>query len=465
MPRVNGLLADTTPLRTSPPFRRLWWGLGISNLGSQLTVVAVGLQVYALTGSSLAVGVLGICALVPLVVLGLYGGALVDAYDRRKVALAASTALWVVTALIAVQAWLHLSSVGVLYGLVAAQSAAFAINNPARSAIIPRLVEPRLLPAANALQTIAWNVALTVGPLGGAFLVALWGYQVAYTIDAVLFTAALWAVWRLPDIPPLSAPEGTEAASGTAGAPDARVAPRADGPGARRRRPGRAAGRRRVAGWRSVVDGLRYLATQPNVRTTFLVDLAAMVLASPRVLLPAAGVVFLGGGEATTGVLTAAFAVGAVLAGVFSGGLSRVRWQGRTIVWAITAYGVSIVLFGLVLVCVGPTGPTTVLVGGVVAASVALALAGASDAVSSVFRQTILQTATPDDMRGRLQGVFIVVVAGGPRLGELVLGAQATWVGEAWAAVAGGVACVVVLWLVVRSQRKFWRYDALHPEP
>jgi len=453
VPRVNGLLADTTPLRISPPFRRLWWGLGISNLGSQLTVVAVGLQVYALTGSSLAVGVLGICALVPLVVLGLYGGALVDAYDRRKVALAASTALWVVTALIALQAWWHLDSVGVLYGLVAAQSAAFAINNPARSAIIPRLVEPRLLPAANALQTIAWNVALTVGPLGGAFLVALWGYQVAYTIDAVLFTAALWAVWRLPDIPPIP---GT-------------TPPGASGPGARRRRPGRAAGppgrRRPVVGWRSVVDGLRYLATRPNVRTTFLVDLAAMVLASPRVLLPAAGVVFLGGGEATTGVLTAAFAIGAVLAGLFSGGLSRVRWQGRVIVWAVTGYGISIVLFGLVLVGVGSTSPTTVLVGGVVAASVALALAGASDAVSAVFRQTILQTATPDDMRGRLQGVFIVVVAGGPRLGELVLGAQATWVGEAWAAVAGGVACVVVLWLVVRAQRRFWHYDAHHPEP
>ncbi|WP_069386035.1 MFS transporter [Cellulosimicrobium cellulans] len=468
MARVNGLLADTTPLRTSPPFRRLWWGLGISNLGSQLTVVAVGLQVYALTGSSLAVGVLGVCALVPLVVLGLYGGALVDAYDRRKVALAASTALWVITTLIAVQAWLHLDSVGVLYALVALQSAAFAINNPARSAIIPRLVEPRLLPAANALQTLAWNVALTVGPLGGAFLVALWGYQVAYTIDAVLFTAALWAVWRLPDIPPLPAPEVAPPASepGTAlGADDvsgvqvAPVGPGADSSGARRRRRGR------VVGWRSVVDGLRYLATQPNVRTTFLVDLAAMVLASPRVLLPAAGVVWLGGGEATTGVLTAAFAVGAVLAGVFSGGLSRVRWQGRVIVWAITAYGLSIVLLGLVLLAVGPTEPTTVLVGGVVAACVALALAGAADAVSAVFRQTILQTATPDDMRGRLQGVFIVVVAGGPRLGELVLGAQATWVGEAWAAVAGGVACVVVLWLVLRAQRRFWRYDALHPEP
>ncbi|MFF3065325.1 MFS transporter [Oerskovia sp. NPDC057915] len=458
MPRLDGILADTTPLRVSPPFRRLWWGLGISNLGSQLTVVAVGLQVYALTGSTLAVGVLGIFALVPLVALGLYGGALVDAYDRRKVALLASWALWVVTGLLALQAWLDVGSVGVLYGLVALQSAAFAINNPARSAIIPRLVEPRLLPAANALQTISWSIALTVGPLLGAFLVALWGYGIAYSIDVVLFAAALWAVWRLPSIPPVptDAPAGdvSEPAStpGHAG-PDGVAVAVDDAP------------RRKVVGISSVVDGLRYLATRPNVRTTFLVDLAAMILAFPRVLLPAVGVLFIGGGETTTGVLSAAFAVGAVLAGVFSGALSRVRWQGLVIAWAITAWGLSIAAFGAVLLLVGSTNPPQVLVGGLVAACVALALAGASDAVSAVFRQTILQTATPDDMRGRLQGVFIVVVAGGPRLGEVVLGAQASWFGEAWAAVAGGLACIVVVWLILRAQPRFLRYDALHPEP
>ncbi|MFD6166480.1 MFS transporter [Oerskovia sp. NPDC060287] len=452
MPRLDGILADTTPLRVSPPFRRLWWGLGVSNLGSQLTVVAVGLQVYALTGSTLAVGVLGVFALVPLVALGLYGGALVDAYDRRKVALLASWALWVVTGLLALQAWLDVGSVGVLYGLVALQSAAFAINNPARSAIIPRLVEPRLLPAANALQTISWSIALTVGPLLGAFLVALWGYGIAYSIDVVLFAAALWAVWRLPSIPPVLAPQGGSGAAGS----DA-VAAGVDGD--------QAVPRRKVVGISSVVDGLRYLATRPNVRTTFLVDLAAMILAFPRVLLPAVGVLFIGGGETTTGVLSAAFAVGAVLAGVFSGALSRVRWQGLVIAWAITAWGLSIAAFGGVLLLVGSTNPPQVLVGGLIAACIALALAGASDAVSAVFRQTILQTATPDDMRGRLQGVFIVVVAGGPRLGEVVLGAQASWFGEGWAAVAGGLACIVVVWLILRTQPRFLKYDALHPEP
>ncbi|GAA1828046.1 MFS transporter [Microlunatus capsulatus] len=428
------LLLDLTPLRASPPFRRLVIGLGVSNLGSQLTVVAVGLQVYAITGSTLSVGVLGICALVPLVLLGLYGGALVDAYDRRRVALASSLGLWVVTMALALQAWLHVDSVLLLYALVAVQSAGFAINNPARTSIIPRLVEPRMLPAANVLTTIETNVALTVGPLLGALLVAVWDFGPAYTVDALLFTFALWALWRLPDLPPLTA----------------------DGSAPER-------GSRR--GFASIVEGLHYLATRPNVRMTFVVDIIAMVFAMPRVLFPAVGVLFLGGGATTTGLLSAAYAIGAVLAGVFSGGLVGLRHQGQVITGSILAFGASVAAFGVVLVVVGRDQPAQVLVGALVVAMVFLALAGGSDAVSSVFRQTILQSATPDHMRGRLQGVFIVVVAGGPRLGDLVLGAESSWVGEGWAAVVGGLTCMVVLTLVVGLQRRFLRYDALAPTP
>ena len=450
------LLLDLSPLRESPPFRRLLIGLGISNLGSQLTVVAVGLQVYAITGSTLSVGVLGICALVPLVLLGLYGGALVDAYDRRRVALVSSTGLWVVTIALAVQGWLRVDSVLLLYALVAVQSAGFAVNNPARSAIIPRLVTARLLPAANVLTTIETNIALTVGPLLGALLVAVGDFGPAYTIDAVLFTAALWALWRLPDLPPETAP-GSEAAgseaggSGAGGSADGRSAPGASGGGAARR------------GFASIVEGLHYLATRPNVRMTFVVDLIAMILAMPRVLFPAVGVLFLGGGATTTGVLSAAYAAGAILAGVFSGGLVRVRAQGKVIVVSILAFGASVAAFGAVLVAVGADRPPQVLIGALVLAMVFLALAGGSDSVSSVFRQTILQSATPDQMRGRLQGVFIVVVAGGPRLGDLVLGSESSWFGEGWAAVVGGLSCMVVLTVVVAVQRRFLRYDGLHP--
>ncbi|WP_286219317.1 MFS transporter [Paraoerskovia sediminicola] len=459
MPRIpTGVLVDTTPLRVSPTYRRLWWGLGVANFGTQLTVVAVGLQVYAITGSTLAVGVLGICALVPLVLLGLYGGALVDAYDRRRVALLSALVLWAATAGIALQAWLALDTVGLLYGLVAVQSAASAVHNPARSAIIPRLLDKTLVPAANALGTLAWSVALTVGPLAGAALVAVWGYAEAYTVDVLLFTVALWAVWRLPPIPPepdplAQAERPTEAGGPSSGAPGV---------------PTHGAGRRprgRVVGLASVLDGLRYLATRPNVRTTFVVDLAAMVLAMPRVVFPAVGVLYLGGGEVTTGILTAGIATGGILAGLFSGALTRVRWQGQVIVWAITAWGLSVAAFGGTLVTVGSTSPEQVLTVALVVAFLALAGAGAADAISSVFRQTILQTATPDAMRGRLQGIFIVVVAGGPRLGDLVVGADAGLVGEGWAAVIGGLLCVAVVWFVVRRQPRFWAYDARDPQP
>ncbi|ACQ78526.1 major facilitator superfamily MFS_1 [Beutenbergia cavernae DSM 12333] len=438
MPR---LLADTTPLRVSPAYRRLWWGLGISNIGWQLTVVAVGLQVYDLTASTFAVGLLGICALVPLVLLGLYGGALVDAFDRRKVALASAIALWFVTAVLAAQAWLDVGSVPLLYAIVAVQSAGYAINNPARTAIIPRLVGRELLPAANALQGLSGSLALTLGPLLGAFLVATWGYAEAYTLDLALFTGALYALWRLPDLPPIETADddGDESAA-------------------------RSAVRRRV-GFGSVLEGLRYLGTRPNVRMTFVLDLAAMVLAMPRVLFPAVGVLIIGGGAGTTGTLTAAIAVGAVLASLFSGGLGRVRWQGRAIVVAIACFAVSVAGFGVVLVLAGAREPDTVVVPALVAAFVLLALAGASDAVSAVFRQTVLQAATPDHMRGRLQGVFIVVVAGGPRLGDLVLGAEATWLGEGWAAVVGGLSCLVVVALLVAANRRFLSYDARDPQP
>jgi MFS family permease len=429
---VPSVLVDLTPLRVSPAFRRLWLGLSIANLGTQFTVVAVGLQVYELTRSTFSVGLVGLCALFPLVVFGLYGGAIVDHADRRTVALIASGVSWAATLVLAIQGWAGNGHVGLLYLLTAVQSGANAVNSPARSAIIPRLLEPRLMPAANALQTIGWNVALTGGPLLGAALVAVADYGPVYTIDAVLFTFAIVALFRLPAMPP----EADDSAP-----------------------------RRARVGLGSVLDGLRYLGTRPNVRMTFVVDLIAMITSMPRVLFPAVALLYLGGGETTTGVLTAAIALGGIVAGLFSGGLARVRWQGRIIVGAITAWGLSIAAFGLVLVVVGRGSPDHVLWIALALAVLTLAIAGASDAVSAVFRQTILQTATPDNMRGRLQGVFTVVVAGGPRLGELLLGAVSTRLGEGGAALVGGLACVLLLALAMWLQRSFWHYDARDPQP
>ncbi|WP_298254122.1 MFS transporter [uncultured Arthrobacter sp.] len=427
MPR---LLADITPLRESPAFRRLYLGTALSAIGTQLTIVAVSLQIYALTQSTLSVGLLSLFALVPLVVAGLYGGAIADALDRRKVALWSGVALWGTTTAIALQAWFGIDSVGLLYALIAVQSGAAGINQPTRSSIIPRLVRPALLPAANALSMITFGLAFTIGPLLAGVLVAQVGYAWTYTVDVVTFTFALWAVYRLPPLPP-------------------------EGP-------------TRRAGLATVLEGFRFLGTRPNIRMTFILDLIAMITAQPRALLPAVGTVLIGGGELTVGILLASGAFGSVLAGLFSGPLGHIHRQGQAVIWSIVGWGASVAGFGAVVVMAGSSSLPAVegdLSPWVLPAAACLILAGIADSISSVFRNTILQSATPDAMRGRLQGVFIVVVAGGPRLGDMVAGGQAAWLGEGWTAVVGGLACIVLVLALVRWQPGFSRYDSRRPEP
>jgi hypothetical protein len=424
------LLLDLTPLRASAAFRRLWTGSALSGIGTQLATTAIALQVYEMTGSSLSVGLVGVFALVPIVVLGLYGGALVDTHDRRRVALVAGSVLWVGAVLNTVQAALGNTNPWVLYALVAVSNAGFAVVSPARSSIYPRLLPPKLLPAANALNVAAMNAALMVGPLLAGVLIDQSGYVLTYALDVGLFTFAMWGLARLGPVPPLA--------------------------------PGAGAVRRRAPGLRSVLDGLRFLTSRPNVRMTFLADFCAMILAHPRALFPAVALVAFGGGAATVGVLSAAIAVGAMAAMVLSGPLGLVVRQGRAVVLAVVAWGASVVGFGATVLMAGrwlDPGLALWLAAG------CLACAGAADSVSSVFRNTILQSATPDYMRGRLQGVFLVVVAGGPRLGDLVAGAVATAWTEWAAIVTGGLACVVAVLVLARWQRGFLAYDARHPVP
>jgi MFS family permease len=423
------LLLDLTPLRASPEYRRLYIGLNLSNVGSQMAVVAIGLQVYDLTDSTAAVGLVGLFALVPLVVMGLYGGSLADHHDRRTVALVAQTVAWATSILCAAQAWLGNTNVWVLYALVALWNAAFAVSSPSRTSIYPRILDKSLLPAANALSVFAMNAALTVGPLLAGVLVDWGGFRSAYTVDALITTGALWGLWRLRALPP---------------------EPHDDDTAARR------------AGLRSVLDGFAFLATRPNVRMTFIADIAAMLLAQPRVLFPAAGAVIFGGGAKTVGALSAAAAVGGILAMAFSGRLGHVRRQGLAILVSVAGWGFAIAGFGVAMLASGGVlSQSAALWAGLVC----MAVAGASDAVSAVFRTTILQSATPDRLRGRLQGVFIVVVAGGPRLGELVGGLATTVLGEGGTAVVGGLLCVVAIAILARLQPGFVRYDARHPTP
>lgn len=428
------LLVDITPLRVSPAYRRLWLGNTLAYVGTQLTLVAVSLEVFALTGSSFAVGLLGLAALVPLVVAGLYGGAIADRHDRRRVALTSSAVMWLTTVGIAAQAWAGLESVPVLYALVALHSGASGINQPTRGAIIPALVGLPLVPAANALNMMTFSVALMVGPVLGGVLVAAVGYAWTYSIDVVTFLAALYAVWRLPSLPPQQAEAA--AASGTRG------------------------------GLASVVEGLRFLGSRPNLRMTFLADIVAMTTAFPRALLPAIGAVVLGGGEAAVGVLLAAMAAGAFLAGLFSAPFTRLHAQGWGVYVSILVWGGAVAAFGGVVWWAQslPDGDPRLTLAFALAA-LCMAVGGAADSLSGVFRGSILQSATPDHLRGRLQGVFVVVVAGGPRLGELITGGASVGLGEGPTLLAGGVLCMLGVTALMRWQPGFLRYDARNPTP
>ncbi len=414
MPR---LLADVTPLREVPAYRRLWAAISISNVGQQLTSVAVGLQVWNQTHSSFAVGLVGAAQLVPLLLLGLYGGALSDAHDRRSIGLAAAIGMMTCSALLTVQAHLDVRSVAVIYVLVAMQSAVYAIGNPARQAIIPRIVPVHMRTAANALSMLSWNVGFSLGPLiAGGLIAVTGGVTAAYLTDTLLFTAMVYAMLRLPSLP---AAEG---------------APR--------------------AGLASIREGLAFLRGKRNVQMTFYIDIVAMVFGMPRALFPAIAATWFGSGAATAtvlGILVAAPTLGAAVSSAVSGPLHQVRRQGLAIVVSVMAWGLAIAAFGAMRSLPLAFG--------------CLAIAGAADNVSAIFRSTILQDAVPDEYRGRLQGVFTTVVAGGPRLGDVEAGAVAAIAGERVSAVSGGLACVVLATVLVLAVPRFLRYDAKHPEP
>jgi len=413
------LVTDVRPLRHSPDYRRLWFGLTVGQLGQQMTAVTIAYQVYTLTGSSFAVGLVGLYALVPLVAFGLYGGALLDAVDRRLVALAASAGQWLMSLVLVAQAVLDVRSVGLLYAVVAVQTACFAVNNPARSAIIPKLLPAELLPAANALGMASFNLGFTVGPLLGGVVIGWQGVEWAYGIDSVAFTAALYALLRLPPM-----------------------------------RPENAAGR--PPGMRSVVEGLRFLGRAPNLRMTFILDLCAMVLAQPRALFPALALTVYVGGPSTLGLLQAAPAIGSLAAFALSGWISHVHRHGLAIAVSVACYGAAVAAAGFAAI-----GLPGLLWLGVTF----LALSGSADMVSAAYRSTMLQVAAPDAMRGRLQGIFTVVVAGGPRLGDFLAGSLAELTSDTAAIAIGGCACIAGVVVSCAAQRRFLRYDSRAPEP
>lgn len=433
-------LLDLSPLRVSRPFARLWIGGAIAGIGAQLTVVAVGLHVYELTQSTFAVSMVGGFALIPMIIAGVWGGTFIDAFDRRLVLMVSAVIGWVATGGLALLAWWEAglpagtAPVWPLYVLTTIITVAATMQLSGRAAVVPRLVPGRLVPAASALNGISFGIQLTLGPAAAGVLVAAFGFGWTYLVDVALFTFGFLGIVTLP-----------------------RLAPTETG--------------QRV-GWQAIRSGLAFLRRAPNLRASFLVDLIAMTFGRPHVLFPAVGALVFGGGPVTVGILVAAMAVGTFLASLFSGPVGHVRRHGRAIGGAVIVYGGFTLLLGVVIGAMqtgwfGPVGPdlADANIPAIVLGSLALVGMGAADEVSAIFRSTMLLMATPDHMRGRLQGVFSAVVAGGPRLGDIYIGVFATAVALWFPPVLGGILIVALVSLLLRLVPSFRAYDAENPEP
>lgn len=408
---LGKIVLDTRPLRY-PAYRRLWISSIVTSVGAQFSAVAVPKQLYDLTGNSAYVGLAGVFGLVPLLVFGLWGGAVADTVDRRKLLLLTNSGLAFTSILLWLVAASGVGSVWLVLVLFAAQQTCFAVNMPTRSAAIARLIPAPLLPSAQALGSTIFQLGSIVGPLLAGALLPLLGLSVLYLVDALALTVAVWAVFQLPALPPLD------------GAPTS-------------------------AGLRSVLDGFRYLGGHAVLLASFLMDIIAMVFGMPRALYPELAERVFGdppGGGAALGALYAAIPLGAFAAGVLSGWLHRIQRHGVGVTIAVVAWGVAIVGFGLA--------------DSLWLAALFLAVGGAADLVSMVYRSAMLQAAATDEMRGRIQGVFTVVVAGGPRLADELHGAGGSAAGAQAASAVGGVLVVVFAVLAAVCLPAFWRYRA-----
>ncbi len=384
------LFIDTAPLRGSRDFRRLISGQMVSVLGTQLTAVAVPFQVYALTGSSFQVGLVSAAQLIPLVVCSLIGGSVIDAVDRRRLliivelALAASSGGLALNADIGPHLW-------PLYALPALSAGLTGFDSPTRNAIYPSLLPTEQISSASAMFQALFQMGSVVGPAAGGLLLAGEGVRFVYWIDVVTTVMAVGCAFALSPQPPV----------------------------AETRRPG----------LRSVAEGFHFIRGRQGIQGAYLIDINAMVFGMPRALFPALAATTFAGGPAVLGFLYAAPGAGALVGALTTGWVGGVRRQGRAITIAVMVWGAAIAGFGFVSWLPG--------------ALVLLAVAGWADVISAVFRNTIIQLSVPNRLRGRLSGLQIGVVQGGPRLGDLEAGSVAAAFGDQISVVTGGLACVV----------------------
>jgi MFS family permease len=404
--RLAAMRVDLTPLRQSRDFRLLFWAGTVFYLGGMISYVAVPFQLYTLTGSNFAVGVLGIVELVPLVFFGLYGGALADHVDRRKMLVAMGIAQAVLTALLAVNAFIDTPRLWAIYVIGGLLSACQSLQRPSREALEPRTVRHDQITAASALSSLGMQVGLLAGPAVGGLLLGYVGLGWCFVADVV----------------------GLLAATGLFAA----------------MRPYPHTGETTPPSLSGIRDGIRYAVGRRDLLGTYLIDIAAMLMAMPVVLFPALAADIFHRPE-LLGLLYSAETVGSLLATATSGWTSRVHHHGRAIVLAAAVYGTAIALAG-----VAP---------GIWLALVFFAVAGAADMVSAVFRSTIWNQTIPDAMRGRLAGIEMLSYSVGPLGGQVRAGLVAdAWTvrGSIW---SGGLLCVVGVGATAAWLRDFWSYD------
>jgi MFS family permease len=396
--RVRRLVLDTTPLRVSHDFRLLWAGQFVSELGYQFARVAIYVQVWDLTRSPAAVGLTGLTGLLALFGGTLIGSSFIDSKDRRTILLWAQVALAVSAGILLAGALAGHPPLAVIYGANALTAFVGAIEDPARAAMIPRLVGKDLIPSALALNQVLWQTVQIVGPAVAGLLITRFGFALAYGIDLVTYGALFLAAFLMRPMPPEHDPDS-------------------------------------ASGWAAVKEGFAFVKEHRLISSTFVIDLIAMIFGMPAALFPVLAVSQFDRGPAVVGLLFAAPSVGALVGALSGGWVRHVRRQGEAVIWAVAAWGAAITAFGL-------AGSHLWWALGF------LALAGAADVISAIFRSTITQVNTPDRLRGRLSAIFILVVTGGPRLGDFEAGIVATLFSPTVSVVTGGLACIVGAGLV-----------------